>query len=483
MRKSEITSEIQEQVLESYKEIGTIRWVQKELWEALWLTFHNIRDIVAGINQEITEQKNDIQQLNEAIKSQKTYEVTDDHYIFYLSEEDNYWNKTTKPYPIAISTVDAIFRAYSKHWENKTGEQVLQEFKIKPEVWNVIKRRLRLYKDSHILSPVSLERFEWREEEMESFINGAVEEHIQDKYIKKFQKSWRDSFDKEAKKAMKRMAEIDNFLDYLKKYIDNYEPRNIDFEYKQPTNNDSVDISISDLHIWKQDTDLVLKRLESIYNDLVKRPEWIINIFCLWDLAEILVEWGRHPWQTEWMDWPYWFDLFMKVVSDLENFLLNIYKAGKQVNFVWLAGNHWTLSDKKSGDLEFTWELLIYELIKRWLQNTKINIEYLRWMWHGYPTDNFHYILNHWYANHTSKKAKDLLWEFWNNTQHNILLQWDKHHTNITDVAENATRIITPSLCGRGSYDTQLWISSYPWYVLIEKNEDGLPNTIVRRLK
>ena len=481
MKSKLITQEIIDKVAETYKKQWTIRKTHKALADLL--TFHNVREIVNELGLNVEKQKTKLQELNDDIKSIPAYEVTEDHYIFYKSDTNEYWERERKAYPIAISTVDEIFKAYSKHWQNKTWEQILQEFKIKPELWNMLKNRLRLYKDSHVLSPVSLERFEWDEEWLQEFIDNAVDEHIQDKYVSKFQNSYERQFKEKAIKAMKRLANIDEFLEYVRDHIKDYKPREINFELPEVNINETIDFAITDLHIWKMWTDLVLQRLEKIYQDAVSRPEANINIFCLWDLAEILVQWWRHPWQIEWMDWPFWFDLFMKVVNSLENFLINIHKAGKNVKFIWITWNHWTLSDKKGWDTEFTWELLIYELLRRWLQNTNIEIEYLRGMWHSYPTENFHYILNHWYAGHTSKKAQDILREYWDNTRHNIILQWDKHHTNITDVSQNATRIITPCLAWKWEYDTQLWISSYPWYIRIEKNEDGLPDTVIKRLK
>jgi len=73
--------------------------------------------------------------------------------------------------------------------------------------------------------------------------------------------------------------------------------------------------------------------------------------------------------------------------------------------------------------MEFTGELVIYEMIKRGLQNTKIEIEYLRGMWNSVKTENFHYIVNHGYANHTKKKSEEILWEYGDNKEHNIILQ------------------------------------------------------------
>ena len=48
-------------------------------------------------------------------EKKKLYDVSDEHYIFYITKEDNFGNKVTKPYPINIETVDAIFKDYSRY--------------------------------------------------------------------------------------------------------------------------------------------------------------------------------------------------------------------------------------------------------------------------------------------------------------------------------------------------------------------------------
>lgn len=318
---------------------------------------------------------------------------------------------------------------------------------------------------------------------MEQFIEWAVKENIQDKYIDKFKDIHEREFKKEAKKAMKRLSELDVFLDWLRDYISEYEPKQINFERPETFGNDSIDIVISDIHIGKQWTDEIENRMVKIASDIIKTKENNINLFCLWDLWEILVEWWRHPWQIESMDWPYGFDLFMKIVSLFEQFLLAIYKTWKNIRFVGIAWNHWTLSDKKWWDVEFTGELLIYELIRRWLQNTKIEIDYIRERWASVDTQNFSYVINHWAWPDTKKKAEQILREHGNNQKYNILMQWDKHHSRMEEVNEKATRLLIPALAWKNVFDKNICVSSSPWFVKITKNDDNLPDIQFKKIR
>jgi len=144
--------------------------VNKELW--IVLSRNNIRDILNGFYDDIKKVKNWLKELNDNIKEKNGYEVTDDHYIFYLKKENEYWNKILKLYPISIKVVDNIFKDYSKYWNNMTREQILQKYNIKLHLLNALKSRLRLYKNSHVLSPITL----WRlnEKEREEIIKSVI---------------------------------------------------------------------------------------------------------------------------------------------------------------------------------------------------------------------------------------------------------------------------------------------------------------------
>lgn len=122
-------------------------------------------------------------------------------------------------------------------------------------------------------------------------------------------------------------------------------------------------------------------------------------------------------------------------------------------------------------------------MVKRWLQNLDIEINYFREQWNSIELNDFNFIINHWEKNNTSMNPKQILWEHWIKWKHNIICFGDKHHSQLIDVADDATKIIVPALAWAGDYDKRLCLSSYSGYVIVEPNDDWLPNTIFRRLK
>ena len=475
MNTKNITENIQELIKTTYKELESIRQTRDKVNDILWisLTYHNVRDIINGLNNEIDETLQVLQDLNNEITNNNHYEIIENDYIL----THKWLNKVFK---ISIKLVDEIFKDYSKHWNNLSWECILRKYKIKPEVWNLIKNKLRLYKDSDVISPYTAESLQ--PEQLDQVIETAIDENISNTK-EKMLNTYEKKYSKEAKKAIWIIANYEYQLNLLQNAIKDYKPRVLNFNRIAPKNNENLTIFMSDIHIWKQNTIEIQKRIDTITNDLLNRNESNINIIWLWDYVETIVEWWMHPWQIEGMDWIYWYDLIMLAVEMLENMFVELYKNWKNVNVIWISWNHDRLTKDNKWDLEKTGWIIIFEMIKRWLQNLNIKIQFLRDEWNAFDLDDFHYIINHWTKNNTSINASKILWEYWDKHKHNIIAFWDKHHTELNDVHDNATKIIVPALAGPGEYDKRLALSSYPWYVIVEKNSDNLPNTIIRRLK
>jgi len=483
MLKKDITPGIIKETKNIYNTINDITETKDKVNEVLNinLTDYNVKCIINWLYSDIEKSKEKLNEvlseINDEIEEKKHYEVSEHEEELYYILEHKWLDKIFK---IKIELVDQIFKDYSKHWNNLSWEDILRKYKLKPEVWSLIKNKLRLYKASDVISPYTAENLS--EEELEEKIHEAIDENIsrtKDKMIDTYDKK----FKQEAKKAMKIAWNFEVQLDMLQKVIECYKPKKQDFTPETPKNNEEVTILFSDIHIWKKDTHLIKERIHKMTNDIMNRRESIVNIVWLWDYVETIVEWGMHPWQIEHMVWPFWFDLIMEVVALLENMLITLYKYWKKVKLLGISGNHDRLTSDNQWDMEKTWWIIIYELIKRGLQNLDIEINFFREEWNNIELDDFNLIINHWTKNNTGKNPKDILWEYWKQDKHNIIAFWDKHHLEMNDVADNATKVIVPALAWAWEYDKRLVLSSYPWYVIIEKNQDWLPNTLVRRMK
>lgn len=457
-----------------------VELVRKDL--DIVLTFHNVRDIINSLKEETATVTDNLHALNDEIQAEPSYEVTEDYYIFYVRRPDMSWKQETIKYPIEIKVVDEIFKAYSKHGRNLTGDEILREFEIKPELWNLLKSRLRLFKTSHVLSPATLERCS--DEELQARIEWAVGEHIHDRYKARFTNTFERMKQDDYIRKSRVLANYENFLENLRGYLRDYTPRTLDIVRDEVKNNEEITVLFSDMHIGKMNTDQVLNRMHRMTIDLINRPERVINMISLGDLFETIAKWGMHKGQLESMDWPFGFDLLLKVVHVFEEMLVSLYKAWKQVRFFGLGGNHDRFTEKSDDSFAGIAALAAYEMVSRSLQNIDVEINLLRETWNVIDIQGFRYILHHGDQGATNKKPSQILWEKGKQGVPNIIAMGDKHHKEEIDPNSDATFLIVPWLAGVNEYDQKILVASYPWYVIVAKDYlDGTPATTTRRFK
>ena len=438
-------------------------------------------DEIKEILKDIKQKKTSIQELNEELDDINNYEIEEDNYVFYVSVTDKETGeKHKKKYSLPISFVDNIFKNYSRYGENKTQQQIIDEFNIEPKAFALLKNRLWLNKRSHVLSNITLER--WWEQLEEKIIE------VSHTYVDTYKKKFINSIEKKKKKEFDRMAKIlanrENQLEHLQEYLKTYKPKKLNFERKEILNNDSVTVWFSDTHIGKNDTEWVIRRIQKMTNIIINRPEKHVNLMFLWDIAETLLEWWYHSGQINEMDWVYGFDLMMQIVEVFEMMLIELYKAWKEVSFTWIGWNHWR-STKEPWDWQRTNALTIFELIKRWVKSIGVEVKYLRDSINSITLWDYHYIVSHW-DNNFAKKAKtkpeEILWKNWDKEKENLILFWHLHSTYVAET-DKWSIIGLPWLAWVWAYDKRLDLKSSAWMVIIEKGDDGLPNILITRLK
>lgn len=438
--------------------------VKKKFQETIdWDDIYEICGRIKNIKQKIKE-------VNDSIDEKKPYEVIEGHYIFH--------RKDNAPFKFSIQEIDAMFLDFSAKWNNLTGEEMIQKYELKPEAWQCIKNRLRLYKASNVISPYTAENTP--ESELDEKIEYATARHI-DTIKGKMVATHDKRFKAEAKKAFKILGNIEYFLDNLREYISDYKPLPVNYKKIPPLNNDRFDIAFSDIHIGKQGTADIIKRFDEIYNYIISRPESNINIICLWDLWESFAPWGMHPWQVELMEM-HGFELMMFIVHTFEKFLMGLEKKWKVVTFRGIGWNHDRFWQNNNQDTQRTAALCIYEMIKRGLERTEIEVNYFIEKINIFQIGELNYIIHHWDNNFDKKKQEDILWKNGNNQRYNVILHGDKHSGKFQET-KGATMIQVPMLAGRGEYDTMLDLHSEPWFVVIEENKYKTADITFKRLK
>ena len=126
-----------------------------------------------------------------------------------------------------------------------------QKYKLKPEAWDAIKSKLKLYKASHVVSPYTLENLS--EEEEEAIVDTAISDHLDTKG-NKFVKSYEKQFKARANKAIATLENFKYQLAMIEEAIQGHRPLQVNYTPKKQENNDSAHYFISDIHIGKLDT-------------------------------------------------------------------------------------------------------------------------------------------------------------------------------------------------------------------------------------
>lgn len=477
MRKS-FSKELQEFVLEKYDEVRELPVKERNeiIIQAVKEKFNEVidRNNIYDICQRIGRIRAKIKEINESVNEFVPYEVVDGHYIFN--------RKDGAPFKFSVDEIDQMFLDFSKKGNDLSGEQMLAKYQLKPEAWHMIKNRLRLYKDSNVISPYTAENTP--EAELDDKIEFAIARHI-DSIKGKMVKTFDKQFAEQAKRSFRTLWNIDYFLEHLRTFITQYEPIKIDFVPEAPKNQDIKHFVMADIHIGKLNTKQVINRINVLHNDIVNSEESIIYLTILWDLVETVAQGGMHPGQIEYgMDYQYGFgfDLIMNTVKIFEWFIASLYKHGKKVIVNGITGNHGRMTGAKDMDVRRTAELVIYEMIKRWLANIDVDLKYheenINTFWHW----NLHYIIYHGDGFVDKQKPEQIIVAHGAIGKHNILLSGDKHNVKMSEGA-NFTYIKVPALAGQGKYDKDMNLHSAPGYIQIQENEWGDPNILVRRVK
>lgn len=420
------------------------------------------------------------------IETQKSYEIEDDNVVFYITKKDINGEPYKEKISINREEIKEIWYDYSNYGKNRTGQQIINDYWLKPEVWNLIKSRLWLQKYSHAVPPYELEHTDEQEgiEWVKQLIKEVSHKSIHDRYKDPFNNIYKHQEEQEKQKFLKLMWNFEYFLEYINEWLKDFKPKLDDIP--KPTKSKwswSATVFISDIHFGKKNTDFISYRLQEIVDDCAKYEK--INLICLWDIFENMVIDWMHTGQVAWMEM-HGEVLFNYALQEIFTFIMNLTRRGVSIKFYWLTWNHdRVIKEKGYGLTNFAW-FAFYKCLNAYLWQIWVDFTYLHTLsgeykdWASIDLDTFRYIFHHGDKNMSSKRPQDILWQLWDNTKHNIIVFWDKHHFEWFDISDNATKIIVPCLWWAGTYDDNLLLKSYPWYVIVEEKRWKPMTTTIR---
>ena len=283
---------------------------------------------------------------------------------------------------------------------------------------------------------------------------------------------------------MAELANIDSILSHIVPFIEDHTPIPVSFNKWCIVNSSIQHYVISDVHIWKRNTNRIINRLDHIHKHIISSAEWVVHITLLWDLVETLALWWMHPGQIEDMDWPFGKELLFEVVNIFERFLYSIASSGKEVHVHAIPWNHDRMTRTKEDDIDFTGWFIIYHLIKQWVKLAVKSFDIYNSKIGFFDIENIRYIIHHWDNTRIQRSAQEKLvlshWVIWQ-WRYNIILSWDKHHAELNEWKDYTT-IICPALAWPGKYDIDNNFHSMPWFYTIIENQFKSADVSLHRL-
>lgn len=465
-----------DKIAERHKQDNSQRQIQRRLLDEL--DFEIGKTTIQRRIKKLEQQQEVISELNKVVGKEEPYTFDDVSKEYAFITKDTRWQRIEIKMPLSL--VDDIFACFSQYGKNRTQQQCIDHFELTPQAWNLVKGRLRLTKFSPIVSPITAESM--GDGELDEHIKQAIGANIHDKFKNKFKKHYPEELKKEAKKAFKVLANVESYAEYLKEFLVAYKPKDFGKLVIPPkANNETATYVFSDIHVGSKGTDAIKERIQKMTIDMIQDEASNINIINLWDLAETFIEWGMHPWQVEDMDGVYWFDLMMQVVEMMENMIVQLFQNWKSVHSVGIGWNHDRSLQNHNQDMRRTGALVVYELVKRWLQKIDAHIEYFTDKINSFDIDDVHYVIHHGDEWFDKRKVEDILWKWGKQWVSNIVLHWDKHHISMNET-KDGIMIGTPALANRWEYAKRIDARSQPWYIKITKNNMWDLDVLLRRM-
>lgn len=461
------------------------KMISKEL--SVELIGDDVHEILSKAKELIDKQEEWFSDLSDQIEKKKKSwefnEATHTYTIWARVTNIKTWEKYLKAFPISLEKLDQVWQAFSKYGKNWSSTKCQQYFKIIPEVWHILKT-MWLYKDWHILSPVSMDKAEknWKIDEV---IHNATLENYQDKYVDKYADADLQVLKKEYKKMAKIFGSWKSFFDSFRDNINYREPIKPAKLPKFKKNREILHLIIADIHNGKTeklDWVTIKERMYETLQYALWHSATNVDVAFLWDLTETTIPWGYHIWQVEWMRGVYWTDLIMDTANLIEWFFYELYKSWKKVTGHLMWWNHDKIVGNSNYDRPRSIAIIIYELVKRWLSQCKMDLQIIEDTVGSWETEDFNMIAIHGDQWMDKIDPEKMAWKYAKtNWKHVIFLSWDKHQTWMKDW-KDCTHIKVQAIAWKNHYDKDNAMHGDPGFVIVEKNKYNKPDIIFRKM-
>lgn len=480
--------QVKSYVFERFAELEKewVRWKRQMIIDEVKAKFDEIIDeqfVKYWCKKKVKELKwkidEKLHELNDAVEEKKHYDIEGENVVFHIRKQSPDGSEYVAKYAIPFDELEEIWYDYSSHWANLSGKKLLVKHELKRETLALLRNRMWLTKDENAIPRELLEY--WQETKWEAYVEEKIVEVTHRAYEDKFKKKFDLADKREVDRLVRLGMSFETQLQRLNEILMDYDPIKIDFVPDSHEHNDDVlNVFFSDLHFGNGNDSDIINRFDEIFKYVVSQPHKHVNVCCLGDLGESFAPEGMHKGQLKHMSM-HGHKLTMFIVKVFEKFLLGLHRKWKVVTFMGKWGNHDRTSEEHWVDDEKTMAWVIYEIIKRWLQEFEIEIDYYFEDISTFAKWNIHFIAHHgdeWFSN---RKAETILWNNGDQSKYNVIIHGDKHNVTVRE-AKNATMIGLPALAGKGKYDTKLDLHSAPGAVIVTENKYWTADVFIKRL-
>lgn len=397
-------------------------------------------------------------------------------------------------FPVAL--IDKFFEKYSRHGGiDKTGAQMIAEYELTPQTWNLVKTGLNLQKESDIFSPWTIantpieDLAELKEERIAK--NLRSKENTLTQYNKRLLREFKRSVVKDNENDLRLTTFMDEFIsrrDELKpiyiREMQSIHIEDIDDLYEKKVGC----ATIADLHMGaiveqmhrtpQYSSDILKERLKQVSQDINYEDYDEVNIVCLGDLIESFTG-LNHSNSWKGVEAGMWGanaviesqKLLTRFLSDINNFGM-MYGVG---------GNHDRSTSSNKEDVTAETAKLIYHYMNLISEGRVVDLGDIGGFWFDDSEDTW-VVPTHGHLGLAKKDGATLSWKYGKQGAHNIHLQGHLHSLIMknNDFGKDFEKWICPSIFSGNVYSEQGgWDGSAGW-MLLEKDRRG---RVERRIK
>ena len=466
---SELNQSRVEKYVEEYKYMNASelsRLILKEINDPN-LTFESVRHKVRAAISNIT--KNDV----------------DDEPEMNLVEDNHYqWSTQYGDLRFSVDHVDELFYEYSKHGLNLSQTKIINKHGFEAWVWQSIKRKLTLVKDSNIFSPHTVE----------SLSGPDLEKRINEKIARKYKNQGElveEAYKAQTLKAYEK-AINGNERDKLAKQVFETEilemlpEANVSHTISKSSERSGgeVVVAIADLHLGARVENLqntqdfspsILEDyLDKIASQINDGKHESVTLALVGDLIESFTGLSH---VNSWKSIEYGYFGSKVVVEAVEVLSRFFSKVNNLTAVIGVNGNHCRSTSSNKEDTTGEIGTIIFYILE------KVFGSHIRFNHHSdtvsEEVDGIQYIIGHGHLpEHKKAKSEYIINEYGNNKIYNMILTGHLH-SRITDADTRRSRyVVCPSLFTGNRYSKTLGFSSNPGYLMIRNNGLGKPNVM-----